>query len=1240
MLKAAIFLLFVVTALTQPRVARGQVLLQDSLALVSIYDSLGGASWGNNAQWKVGTVSVWYGVTVVGSRVTGLDLSFNFLSGKLPAAIGDLTALETLILQGNALSGSIPIEIGTMTALTTLNFDNNSLDGSLPTEIGNLTSLTTLSIHNNLLTGNLPTQLGNLTSLQTLDLSINQITGSIPTELGSLSNLLTLELYSNLLNGSIPASLGSIGTLTTLDLSDNQLTGSIPPELGALTLLDDLTLSSNQLTGAIPPELGTLSSLLFLYLDDNQLSGAIPPEIGNLTTILELNLGFNQFSGAIPIELASLTAMTGISISDNQLTGTIPVEIGNLTALNYLFLENNNLSGNIPIELGNLINLLEMNLSGNSLSGPIPGELGNISTLETLSLTSNSLTGALPDGLSNAASLKHLYLGDNKLSGAVPASYSLLDSLIDVNLAHNYIDQLPDFTLDWPDLGSLALEGNQLQFGHIDPYGALSLGVFTYVPQKPFGPPNPKEIYLTSGEPATINFTPTGANLTFQWMKDSVNLAGQNSPTLTIPGFSAADSGTYILKVASSDFPGDTLYSASRTLLPVQQGLFNLDRQNIAFGDSLNATAYAQAWADIDLDGDDDLFVGMLLIGQPAVNNRLYENNGNGTFTQLVSAGDLSLDDSDPRSASWADINNDGYPDLFASNLAYSTGASTPAPIKVYVNNQNKTFTAITLPAVANLDNTEGGAWGDYDSDGFVDLAVWGSSNAAGVLTLFHNNGDLTFTEVPGAFGGLASNSLGVLSWVDVDDNGTLDLFYSTTGYRAYFQNNGDGTFTRNLTNLIVTEPINSSRGHNWADLNNDGAMDLIQLGQAGGQTKFFFNDGAGNFTVVDDQVATGFDISARAATTGDIDNDGDIDLVVLSAGIDPPIFLNDGTGNFTKVSAAGQSMFPLYIFGSTTLSDINNDGFLDFLHYSEQLDATNTFVEYNIPRVYTNNAASGNNWLKVKLQGQQSNRLGIGAVVDLQYASGTQRRDIMTTSGFGAQNGTGAHFGLGNATTVASVSVTWPSGIVDEILNPTINSTLTIVEGTLAPPAGIRAAALSENSIEVQWSITVPNPGEQIVVERADASTGPFVILDTLAEGTTQFVDSALAVNKKYFYRASRTNGGTSAGYSNVVGAATFSSGTADTWRVRKEFITPGRLTILDLKADASGNKYLVGNFSGTLAIDGDSIYSSGGNDGIILKLGPENNVLWKKAFGGVGTELAISVAIGADSAVYVGGY
>jgi hypothetical protein len=290
--------------------------------------------------------------------------------------------------------------------------------------------------------------------------------------------------------------------------------------------------------------------------------------------------------------------------------------------------------------------------------------------------------------------------------------------------------------------------------------------------------------------------------------------------------------------------------------------------------------------------------------------------------------------------------------------------------------------------------------------------------------------------------------------------------------------NNQDGTFTRDLLNGLVIENFGSSRGHSIADFDNDGDVDVFILDQSFLNSILFFNDGIGNFTVELSENRFGSNIRGRASSFGDIDNDGDLDFICLCPNSETPLFLNNGNGMFTNVQKSEQSFFDVDQFMTTTLSDFNNDGFLDLFYASFSLSD----ILDDRPLNAYQNVGNSNNWVKVKLRGAASNKDGIGAKVRVKSNNTWQTRFVESQSGFGAQNPLTVHFGIGTANSIDSVIVNWPSGFVQELSDLEVNRLWTISENSPDPDSPESVTGLEE--IETYYEI-YPNPStDQISIK------------------------------------------------------------------------------------------------------------------------------------------------------------
>ena len=407
-------------------------LVSDCAALLAARDTLAGTATLN---WAANTpITEWNGVIVGGSppRVTELSLGSMELTGEIPAELGNLSNLRTLVLFSNQLSGKIPPELGNLSNLNHLFLWGNKLSGEVPPELGDLSNLRQMWLFDNQLSGALPQALTGLTRLLTFEFhrnpglcapvdeafqawlqGISSAQGSSCAPVDSQADRAVLVELHNATNGENWEN-------STSWLSDRPIREWHGVTNDADGRVTGLYFDRNQLTGEIPMELGNLSRLQWLVLSQNQLTGEIPAELENLSKLQDLSLGGNQLTGEIPTELGSLTNLQSLSLWGNELTGTIPSELGDLSNLQSLWLYGNQLTSEIPTELGSLSNLYTLWLSDNQLTGEIPAELGNLSNLNWLSLERNGLTGAIPSQLGNLTELQRLFLGGNQLTGCIP----------------------------------------------------------------------------------------------------------------------------------------------------------------------------------------------------------------------------------------------------------------------------------------------------------------------------------------------------------------------------------------------------------------------------------------------------------------------------------------------------------------------------------------------------------------------------------------------------------------------------------------------------------------------------------------------------------------------------------------------------------------------------------------------------------------------------------------------------
>ena len=486
---------------------------------------------------------------------------------------------------------------------------------------------------------------------------------------------------------------------------------------------------------------------------------------------------------------------------------------------------------------------------------------------------------------------------------------------------------------------------------------------------------------------------------------------------------------------------------------------------NTPIENSTPTSGYAGAsWVDYDNDGDIDLFVNK---------DYLFQNDGTGNFTAVTDSGIEGWATGLNNGNSWADIDNDGDLDLALVNNGNNG---------VYLNNGNGSFSKLTSGEIAINLNAWSAAWADYDNDGFVDLVATHPCGFIGPCQnnwLFKNNGDTSFTAITNSDVSTDQAAYTVANWADFDDDGDMDLFIGS-GEVGF--NSQDHIYINQLTetgsaDLVLTQNgtlFGDYRdGQNWnlIDYDNDGDLDAFVTNyKVDVPNDFYKNNGDGTFTKLTD-LDLGVHIASEngswlANTWGDFNNDGWIDLF-LTADFGSPfgnhMYLNNGDGTFVH-------HFPVFAnqVGSrnAVVGDYDNDGDLDLF-----INAT----QANLRGLYRNDLfiSSEQNWINITLEGTISNRSAIGAKVRVKtIVNGQemwQRRDISSQSSFCGQNDLRIHFGLGEASSIDSLSIEWPSGLMETYTNVTSNQFLSYIEGQ---------STSSHDILDDQLTISMfPNP-------------------------------------------------------------------------------------------------------------------------------------------------------------------
>lgn len=231
--------------------ANAQVIEQDSLALVALYEATGGDNWTEKENWLTGSpVGDWYGVTVSEGRVTWLILYENNLTGDLPDEIGQLTGLTLLDLASNHLTGTIPESIGNLTELISLELYVNNLNSPLPATLTGCTALEQVLLYRNEMSGPFPEVLLDMPRLRRIELGSNNFAGPIPAAINQLTNLTLLGLDRNNFSGQMPY-IGDLQQMREMHLSYNNLEGELDDFMGYFPVLYYFTIDGNNFTGCV-----------------------------------------------------------------------------------------------------------------------------------------------------------------------------------------------------------------------------------------------------------------------------------------------------------------------------------------------------------------------------------------------------------------------------------------------------------------------------------------------------------------------------------------------------------------------------------------------------------------------------------------------------------------------------------------------------------------------------------------------------------------------------------------------------------------------------------------------------------------------------------------------------------------------------------------------------------------------------------------------------------------------------
>jgi len=490
---------------------------------------------------------------------------------------------------------------------------------------------------------------------------------------------------------------------------------------------------------------------------------------------------------------------------------------------------------------------------------------------------------------------------------------------------------------------------------------------------------------------------------------------------------------------------------------------------------------------DYDNDGLLDIFftngaaIPSLEKTDSSFSNRLFHNNGDGTFTDVTEKAGLAGVGYSMGVAA-GDYDNDGFVDLYVTGFNRN---------QLFHNNGDGTFSDVTekagvtgtVPGIGKAWAVAAG-WFDFNNDGLLDLLVVNYLNydlktaaacSVGKLPtycspndfqgtpniLYRNNGDGTFTDVSAAshIGQYVGKGMGV-AFADYDGDGFTDIFISNDTYPNFlFHNNGDGTFTDQASDAGVayneTGKTVAGMGADFRDLNNDGLPDIFHTAMFGDTFSLYANEGKGQFGDVTSSsgltAATGR-LTAWGTGAYDFDNDGWKDLFTANAAIldnsvevehrpyrlPNRIFRNSGDLKFEDVSGAAGTDFAVpAAHRGAAFGDLNNDGKVDVV----------ITVLNGAPEIFMNRTESGRHWIILKLVGVKDNRDGLGTKIKITTAHGSQYNEATTALSYNSSSDKRVHLGLGEDAVIDRIELAWPTGVKQVLRGVKADQVLTIRE-------------------------------------------------------------------------------------------------------------------------------------------------------------------------------------------------
>ncbi|WP_291727108.1 leucine-rich repeat domain-containing protein [Bernardetia sp.] len=610
-IRPLLFILILYSCILSFSFGQQNIVTNDSLVLVELYQTTNGRNWSNPWQLEE-NATTWSGVVIENQRVVELNLGRRGLKDSLPNTLSRLASLRKLDISVNSLKGSlemltslsnltylniaatsyrasygnVPSIFGRMRQLKVLNLSQNGYTSPISDTTGLflLTNLEELYIGANNFVGTMQSQFGNFRNLKKFNIASSRFTGALPNTLRNLNRLEEFYLAGNGFDSDLGIIISAMPNLKVLSAASNKLgkNRGLPNSLYSLSRLTYLDLSSNGYVFYLSPQISNLEDLKTLLLQNNNLTQKLPASLGQLKKLVTCNFSHNKLEDRIPIQLYYAPSLTTLILSYNDFRDVPPVSLPLPSKLSYLDLSHNRIQTDVledfyetptDIEIVYSLNafteLAYLDLSFNNLTQFERIDFYTLKKLQTIKLNNNRLNGELSTNIASISSLSSLNISTNNFRGTLPSEIGNMRSIQTFIASKNKLEgKIPNsFFMESSSLRTLDLSGNGFtEIANIDSLTNLqSLNVsnnhltFADLEEQTWKINN--FIYAPQSkvpiiEPCYLEVQTDGKYNHYQWFFN-----GDSIPNATDSVLAAKHIGTYFVKVKNDSVPNLILQS-------------------------------------------------------------------------------------------------------------------------------------------------------------------------------------------------------------------------------------------------------------------------------------------------------------------------------------------------------------------------------------------------------------------------------------------------------------------------------------------------------------------------------------------------------------------------------------------------------------------------------------------------------------------------------------------------------